>query len=223
MLRDVGVVAGHRLVGAALGHHDVDHVRAVVGAALQDLPGGDRAADVQVGEVGPVGSRCLRLSASSASLAERGVPVGEQVVDGAEGGDVAHPVAADEAGERGPTSAAVPAARRRKTPSAKPAARPGSTPVGANVMKWTLGACVRRRKYLFSMPGIAWLIPRLPAQTGHSRGRLPSGRPGASAPPGRRSCSAASRRPPPARPGRTAARGWRAGRCGPPAAPSAPA
>ena len=55
LLRDVGVVAGHRLVGAALGHHDVDHVRPVVGAALQDLPGSDRAADVQVGEVGPVG------------------------------------------------------------------------------------------------------------------------------------------------------------------------
>jgi hypothetical protein len=44
-----------------------------------------------------------------------------------------------------------PVGGRRKTPSAKPS--------GANVMNWTVGADAGKRKYLFAMPGISWLIP----------------------------------------------------------------
>ena len=97
-LGDVGVVPGQRQVGAPLGHDDVDDVLAVVRARLQDLAGADRAADVEVRQVGPVAG--VRRRRELVEPALRVVPVPEQVVDRAEAGEVTDPAMAHQAGER---------------------------------------------------------------------------------------------------------------------------
>lgn len=140
-------MAGDRLVGAALGHHDVDHVRPVVGAALQDLPGRDRAADVQVGQVGRVIGGLAGVAGGAGDGAGvcvggelgqptlRGVPVREQVVDRAEGRHVAHPVTADEAGESradGRTGALAGAGAGPGRPTAEDAEREASLDAGVD-------------------------------------------------------------------------------------------